>query len=301
MSRVGEALPVAAAAFTGVQVGAAIVATRFVVDQVDPATLALLRYLIGFLALLPFALRSGPVRFRGADVLPIAILGIGQFGILIALMNIGLQYISAGRAALIFMAMPFLTMLFAAALGREALTRAKAAGVVLTMIGVAFVLGDRLQAADDADRQWIGAVAILASATVGALCSVYYRPYLIRYPTVPISALAMVSSVIFLTGAAAYEGLFAGFPVVTPVGWAAILFIGLGSAIGYFLWLWALKHISPTRVAVFLSLSPLTAALLGTLLLDEAPTWSLVIGLVFVIAGLWSAHRPDAAAGSARP
>ena len=36
-----------AAAATGVQVGAAIVASRFVVSEVPPLTLALLRYAIG--------------------------------------------------------------------------------------------------------------------------------------------------------------------------------------------------------------------------------------------------------------
>jgi len=51
--------PLAAAA-TGVQVGAAIVASRFVVADVPPLTLALalLRYAIGFACLLPFLLRS---------------------------------------------------------------------------------------------------------------------------------------------------------------------------------------------------------------------------------------------------
>lgn len=51
-----------AAAATGVQVGAAIVASRMVVAEVAPLTLAMLRYIIGFLCLLPFIFRPfGPV------------------------------------------------------------------------------------------------------------------------------------------------------------------------------------------------------------------------------------------------
>ena len=65
-----------AAAATGVQVGAAIVATRFVVDQVSPASLALLRYVIGFCCLLPPALAAGGLRFERNDVVPVALLGI---------------------------------------------------------------------------------------------------------------------------------------------------------------------------------------------------------------------------------
>src|SRR5258708_30718839 len=50
--------PTAASAATGVQVGAAIVATRFVIGQTSPASLALLRYAIGFCCLLPAAARA---------------------------------------------------------------------------------------------------------------------------------------------------------------------------------------------------------------------------------------------------
>src|SRR5262249_7142133 len=109
-SRVSRTPAVMAAAATGVQVGATIVATRIVVDQSGPASLALLRYVIGFGCLLPFVLRSGKVpRFVGRDVLPIGLLGITQFGILIALLNYGLRFIPAGRGALIFATFPLLT------------------------------------------------------------------------------------------------------------------------------------------------------------------------------------------------
>ena len=96
-------LPAIAAAATGFQVGSAMVATRFVVDQSGPASLALLRYVIGFLCLLPFVLLAAPrPRFEWRDLLPIGLLGITQFGILVALLNYGLRFIPSGRAALIF-------------------------------------------------------------------------------------------------------------------------------------------------------------------------------------------------------
>ena len=48
----------AASAAAGILVGAAMVATRFVVEQTGPASLALLRYVIGFCCLLPVVLLS---------------------------------------------------------------------------------------------------------------------------------------------------------------------------------------------------------------------------------------------------
>ena len=125
------------------QVGATIVATRFVIDQSDPISLALLRYAIGATCLIPFALAARRVPWQRRDLLPIAGLGVVQFGVVVALLNYALQTISAGRASLIFATFPLITMLFAAALRHERLTLAKSAGVGLTVLGVTLVVSSR--------------------------------------------------------------------------------------------------------------------------------------------------------------
>ena len=268
-----------------------MVATRFVVDQTGPASLALLRYAIGFLCLLPIALAAPWPRFAPRDLAPIALLGIAQFGILIALLNFGLRLVPAARAAVIFATLPLLTMLLAAALGHERLGLAKAAGVLLTIGGVALALGEKAVGGGDQGSQWLGEAAVFASALSGAICSVLYRPYVRRYPTVPVSALAMLASVAFLAALAAGEGFFGGWPRITAQGWAAVLFIGVSSGVGYFLWLWALGNAPATEVTVFLSLSPFTAAALGAAFLAERVTALVALGLGCVGIGLWLAQR----------
>lgn len=283
-------LPAAAAAATGVFVGSTMVATRFVIEQSSPASLALLRYLIGFLCLLPPTLMAARVRFARHDLLPIAVLGIMQFGIVITLLNYALQYIPSARAALIFATVPLQTMLLAALLGHERMTLAKSSGVLLTIAGVGLALGDKVMAAGDTPAGWLGELAVLGSALSAAVCSVLYRPYLRKYPTLPVSAYAMFASVAFLALPAAGEGFFAAFPEFTSLGWLAVIFIGTSSGIGYYLWLWALNNTTPTKVTVFLSLSPVTAALLGAFLLGETLTPLLILGVGCVVLGLWLAH-----------
>ncbi|WP_425404720.1 DMT family transporter [Hwanghaeella sp.] len=282
-----------AAAGTGFQVGAAIIASRYALTETTPAALALMRYVVGFLCLAPVAWRLGLVRFAWRDVGPIAVLGVGQFGILVALLNASLLFIPAAPAALLFSTFPFMTMLLAAMLGREGLSWAKTLGVGLTVAGVGFTLGiDVLRfGAGHEGEVWIGVLLALASAFTGALCSVFYRPYLQRYPTVQVSAFAMLASVLFLTVPAFAEGFFAGPPDISAAGWAAILFIGISSAIGYFLWLYALRRAAPTRVTIFLALSPATAAVIGVILLDEEFGPGLAAGIAFVALGLWVMAR----------
>ena len=285
------------------QVGAAIVASRFAVAEVPPLTLAMLRYAIGFLCLLPFALpalrrleRLPPAR----DLWAMAALGTGQFGILIALLNWGLQTVAAGPAALVFGLFPLLTLLLAAALGREVVTARLVLGVLLSIAGVAVSLAAKLQLAGHA-ASWWGELSVLAAACVGALCSVLYRPYLRRYPTVPVSAFAMLASVLFLALIAFGEDWPARVRGLSASAWGAIAFVGLSSGIGYFLWLYALKHESPTRVTVFLALNPVTAALLGWAVLGEPLAPQLLAALVLIGLGLGLASRPAPANGQASP
>jgi len=286
-------LPALAAAATGVQVGSAMVATRLVVDQTGPASLALLRYVIGLACLLPvLALIAPRPRFARRDLLGIGVLGIVQFGVLIALLNYGLRTVPSARAALIFATFPLLTLILAAALGRERLTAPKLAGVALTIAGVGAALGERALSGGGAGaHRWIGEAAVLAAALCGAACSVLYRPYLEKYPALPVSAFAMLASVAFLAVWAAAEGFFAAAPRFSPSGWLAVLFIGVGSGVGYSLWLWALGRASPTEVTVFLSLSPLTAAVAGALFLGEPISVGSIVGTVCVAFGLWLAYR----------
>jgi drug/metabolite transporter (DMT)-like permease len=288
---VARILPAAAAAATSILVGAAIVATRSLVGQTGPASLALWRYLIGTCCLLPPLLLFSPVRFARRDLVPIGLLGITQFGILIALLNFGLQFIPSARAALIFATMPLLTMLLSTALGHERLTPPKTLGVLLTIVGVGLALGEKVAGRDGTSGEWVGELAVFASALSGAVCAVLYQPYLRRYQALPVSAFAMLAAVAFLAAPAAGEGFFTSLPRFTAGGWLAVIFIGISSGIGYFLWLWALNHATPTRVTVFLSLSPVTATGLGAVFLAERISTVSLLGLGFVALGLWFAYR----------
>ena len=166
----------------GVLVDGAMVATRYVIAQTDPASLTLLRYSIGTLGLIPAFLMIRRIPFQGRDILPVALLGIGQFGILIALLNYGLQFVGAGLGALLFAYFPLMTTVLAASLRLEAFSRWKVAGVLLTILGVGFAVSGSLMPHDAGPDMMLGIEAVLAAALTGAVCSVFYRPYLQKYP-----------------------------------------------------------------------------------------------------------------------
>jgi drug/metabolite transporter (DMT)-like permease len=161
---------------------------------------------------------------------------------------------------------------------------------------VGLALGDTALERGAVPEAWIGEVAVFFSAFCGALSSVLYRPYLRRYPALPVGALAMLASVGLLALLAVGEGFYDHLPRFTGGGWAAVIFIGVSSGVFFYLWLWALERAPATKVTVFLALSPITAAALGALLLGEPLTLLLLLGVACVVLGLCVAHWPAARA-----
>lgn len=284
------ALAPLAAAATGVQVGAAMVASRAVLGDIDPISLAFLRYFFGVLCLVPVYFTIRRSRITPGDWLPIAILGILQFGVLIAVMNYGLRLIPSGRAAVIFSLFPLLTMVIAAIVGHERLGFYRSLGVLLTILGVALALAPKLMSEGLTGGDWRGEGALFLTALTGAICSVFYRPYVKKYPVVQVSTVAMASAVIFLAVLAAGEGFFTTAPRLDAPGWVIVALIGISSGVTFYLWLWALDKASPTRVTIFLALGPVTATTLGWLFLDEEVGLLFLGGVALVGAGIWVAH-----------
>ena len=101
----------------------------------------------------------------------------------------------------------------------------------------------------------------------------------------------MVAGVLFLGIIGSVRGGLSA-PDMSGLAWIALVFLGtFGAAIGFYLWLWALQRLSPTRTAVFLTLNPIAATLLSVLLLGERLTFTFVIGLAFVLSGIVVANR----------
>ena len=286
-ARSRERLALAAAALVGVQVGAGIAASRWLVHDLGPLSLTFLRYAIALASLLPFLVgaRAALARLSRRETSAVAALGITQFGLLIVLLNVGLTYIDASLGALLFATFPQLTMAIAPLAGHERFDVALLAGAGLSIVGVALALGVRPPSIAAGDLA-IGAACALAAALCGAVCSVLYRPLLQRHAMLPMGALSMAAAVAALAPAAWIEGLPRNVQRLSNGQWAALAAVGLSSGVAYWVWLWALKHTAPTKATTFLALSPVTAALIGTVALGEPLGWGFALGLACILSGL---------------
>jgi drug/metabolite transporter (DMT)-like permease len=188
--------------------------------------------------------------------------------------------------------LPLLTLAVGALLGVEALTWRKTAGVFVAMLGVALALVSGFGQAPPG--AWRGDLLMVAAALCMALYSVWSKPFIRRSGPMPFTVVAMGVGAACLIALAWTRGSFASVAAFGAPQWIAALYLGaFGGALTFFLWAFALKHTTPTRVAISVSVNPIVASLVGAFLLREPLRLSLAAGIVAVFAGIALAMRPD--------
>lgn len=264
--------------------GSAFVAMRFLVTETEPVTIAFLRNFVAAVVLTSIAvavIRRWPTP---RELLVMGAMGAVFFGGLQLIFSNALVYTTASRGALAYTTAPFMTLLIAAAFGIERPTRQKFIGIVVATLGVVVALGQGAGAPPDA---WIGDGLILIGALITAVFGVWSSRALQRHsPLVTVVAGVVPGSfLLFLFALATEAPTFK--PDLSPIGWAAMAYLGIGAAvISYTLWLWALRHTTPTLVSIALPVNPLMALFWGAILLGEDVTVEMLIGFALVICGI---------------
>lgn len=268
--------------------GMAAAVTRFAVATVDPVLVTVFRFGIGCLLLLPVALAMRVRWPRGLDLVATAALGVLFYGGFFVAYAHALTFTTAARGSLGVATLPIITMLVAAALRRERLNIRKSVGVLVALSGVAMSLVTDLSSAPVG--AWRGDVMMIAAMLSMSLYTVYSRPFMARSSALGYACTGMAAGALLnLTFASAGNG----WAVVQAMGkaqWAAALFLGIvPGAIGFFLWVYAIQRTTPTRVAATITVSPISAGALAAVLVDEPFGIGLLVGTVFVAAGIWIA------------
>lgn len=268
--------------------GTAAAITRYLAGNTDPVTLAILRWGIGFLCVLPAAIMLRARWPERRDWPAVALLGFAFFGVFFVLYNIALSYTNAARASLALATLPLSTMVVGALLGVEALTFRKTVGVCLAMLGVAAALASGLAAAPP--NAWRGELIMLVAVLCMAFYNVLSRPLIRRSSALGFLAVGMGTGAAALVVVGAASGSLSVLAQFTPPQWIAGIYLGVGGgAAAFILWVLALERASPTRVANTMTVNPIAAGLLATQLVGEPITANLALGLIAVFAGIWIA------------
>jgi drug/metabolite transporter (DMT)-like permease len=191
--------------------------------------------------------------------------------------------------------MPIWSAMLGRAVG-ERLGGRQLAGVGLSVAGIGLAFAEPGSAGGG--ETLVGDGLLLLTGLLGAVYGLLAKRALAVDAPATVTGYAMLSGTLLLLPWALLEGLVPTLGRLDGRLLAVVAFLAApGGAVAFLLWTWSLSRLTPTRVAVYVNLNPIVAALLGVLLLGERRNWLFVLGFAAVVGGVLLVNWP----GRARP
>lgn len=273
------------------------IAGRLAVGQVSPMALTTFRWsvVVVTLALLQGRTTIGEWRKLKPFAGRIALQGAFGFTMFNAIFYWSAYHTSAVNMGVIQGVTPALVVAIGFLVYRSAVTWLQAAGLFVTLVGVACVAarGD-IRTLVTLDLN-VGDLGIFLASFLYAGYTVSLRDRPPVSPTTFFSAIAL-AAVLTSLPLVAVEIAMGSYQAPTAKGWAIIAYAGLmPSLFAQILYIRGVAMIGPSRAGLFMNLVPVFAAFLGVLLLGEVFAVYHAIALVLVLGGIWLAERGKAA------
>ena len=278
-----------AAAISSLSAGISIVATRFIIFETNPISLAFFRYFIAAVCLSPvlyFGLRRQNITPK--HILPIFILSALLYTLFPWGFSASLKYTTSAYGAIALSTMPIFTLIIAYIFGKEELTKIKIVGVVLAFIGVTIAvssswLGETLDKDD-----LLGIFLMLAAGMCAAIYSAFSKSFITIYGPLLFTTISITIGMLLLSPAAYTLDTFTFFPRFSEMAWVSLIFLGIiGGALQFTAYTWALLWLTPTRTAIYLTLTPISAIILAYVFLGEQISSESITGLILVLTAIF--------------
>ncbi len=279
---------------TAVFWGGTFIAGRYVSQDMDPFTIAFLRFAMASVLLLSLTWKKEG-RFphlTWSQIVLVAMLGMTGVFTYNALFFKGLRLIEASRASLIVATCPAFIAVASALFLREKLRLVQVAGIPLSVLGAAVVISQ-----GDLSRILTGGIGwgelfILGCVLSWAAYSLIGKTVMRRLsPLVSVSYSSAIGALI-LAVPAAMEGPAKNLGHASWIDWASITYLAVfGTVLGFVWFCEGVKLIGATRAGLFINFVPISAVILAGLVLDEPITWSLAVGAALVLSGVCLTNR----------
>jgi drug/metabolite transporter (DMT)-like permease len=259
---------------------------KYGTSLVDPLAYNGIRVGLAALVLILVVALSGTPLPSRRDILALLALGVLGNGFYQCLFVIGVSKTSASDAALVIAATPAFVAIIGKLRGSERTSAKRAAGIGLSILGMAFVvLG--ATTATSGNASLVGDLIMLVASLCWAAYTVLLKPYTVRVPGMQLATLTMVGGAVPLIAYCLPAMRRVSWTAFPPLGWAAVAYSGIGSlVIAYAFWYRGVRVIGPTRTAMYSNLQPVIAVLVAWAMLGEVPTAMQGVGAASIMGGL---------------
>ena len=259
---------------------------KIAVQELPPLTVAFGRVAIAAAFLIVLARATGVALPESASAWrPFAIMGLLNNAIPFVLILWGQTHIPSGLAAILNATTPLFTVLVAHAATRdERLTPSRLAGVTIGLGGAVVMIGPDLLRDLGADVAAQG--ACLLAAISYAFAGIYGRRFR-GEPALRVAAGQLVMSSLMLAPLALVLDRPWTLTPPSAAAWAAVMSTAiLSTALGYLIYFRVLARAGATNVLLVTFLIPVSAILLGTLILGEQLAVRHIAGMIAIGVGL---------------
>ncbi|MCX7779878.1 MAG: DMT family transporter [Negativicutes bacterium] len=283
----------------------AFIAGKLSVREFPPFSLTFFRFLIALPFIFAILYYRQPQDWapRKQEWRPLLLLGVLGTGLYHVLFFTCLRYTTAINSSLIGSTNPMMTTLLAFLFFREAISRRKIAGILLSFTGVFLII-------TNADWQVLrdlsftaGDVLMFAAAWCWAWYSVYSRYTMRCYAISPLKVTAYTFLICTLAALpfAVWEKPAVYLQGVTIGGWLSVVYMAIfASVLGYLFQLVAIQEIGAPRTNVFFNLVPVFTTIQSVAFLGETFTVAKMISACFVLTGVYIATRPEEPAAAVK-
>jgi drug/metabolite transporter (DMT)-like permease len=230
----------------------------------------------------PRVLQVTRVELRSCATMGVALLGVG-----IGTLALAERYVPSGIAALLVAVMPLYVILLRLRAGDRP-QRLTMIGVGVGLAGLAVMLlpgGTTPVAGTDADVV-LWSLAILCSTFSWAFFS--WRSARYTFPRNPLVTttyeLLFAAAALVVVGVVRRESIH--LDQIQPDAWWAWTWLIVASVAGYTAFTWLLGHAPLSLTATYAYVNPVVAVILGSLILREAVTRDVLVGVTIVVGGV---------------
>ncbi|MBO4351580.1 MAG: DMT family transporter [Proteobacteria bacterium] len=257
--------------------------------------LTFLRFLIGGLFLLPFAihdLKKRQYHLTKRDFGFITMLGLINIVISMTLFQLSVMHTNANLAAVLISFNPMFTMIFAHFVANERFTRKKGLVLAICIFGLILVANPFNLASGN---EPIGIMMGLGASIAFGLYTALSKRCVGRLGGMTVNSLS------FLTGAVMelIVLLAMGQPVISGINADTIgvlLYVSfVVTGFGYFCFMRAIERTGASSASYAFFIKPLIAIGLAAIILSEAITWNIIVGSLIILGGcIFNVYKPKA-------
>ncbi|OFI05238.1 putative DMT superfamily transporter inner membrane protein [Clostridium acetireducens DSM 10703] len=264
--------------FSTMEIGGKIIS-----NEINPFQLTFLRFLIGGLFLLPFAIKEFKKRnlkLEKYDFFYFMLTGALCVIVSMGFFQLAIVYTKASVVAIVFSTNPMFTIPFAYFILKENLTKSTIISLVLSFIGIICILNPFNITLDIK-----GIIFAILAALTFSLYSVIGKMKIEKYGGIIMNCFTfLVGDIILFIGILLFK-----IPVISGVSSSNIIhIIYLGivvTGLGYLFYFFAMEETSASTASIVFFIKPALAPILSLIILAENIPFNTLLGIVFILLG----------------